>query len=368
MAIALEISSLLVPALSGVGVYGNALIEELRSRELADSLHGVYRFGRRTRLLGKAPAGLPRRPYLGGQLLHRYYPVLHALDTRFPTAYRGRLVATLFDMLSLLPEAGDLELAPPRFRAKKLRQYRAIAKHARVIISISEDTRRRFLEAFGSHDDNRSRTDHRVVYPGVNAAFRPEAADPERLRELGLSEHPYVLFVGELCRKKNLEAVADVFLRVQRQQKDLRLVLVGRPSYGWKGSKAESVISAHSDVIEMLGFRPLTDLAAIYAGARAFLFLSHYEGFGLPVLEAMASGAPVIASNRGGIPEAVGEAGLLVDPGDIDAVTDRLRTVLYRPRESDRLRAEGLARARQFSWDRTATSVAAVYRQVVSEA
>ena len=84
MAIALEISSLLVPAPSGVAVYGNALIEKLRSWELAgsleESLHGVYRFGRRSRLLGKAPAGLPRRPYLGGQLLHRQYPVLHALS------------------------------------------------------------------------------------------------------------------------------------------------------------------------------------------------------------------------------------------------------------------------------------------------
>ena len=232
MAIALEISSLLVPTPSGVGVYGNALIEELRSRELADSIGGVYRAGRRWRLLRNAPTGLRCRPYLGGHLLHRQYPVLHALDTRFPTAYRGQLVATLFDVLSALPEAGELDLSPARFRAKKLRQYHSIAKHARVIISISDDTRRRFVETFASLGDKRSNVDHHVVYPGVNTGFCPEAADPERLRQLGLAEHPYVLFVGELCRKKNIEAVVDVFLAVQRQQKDLRLVLVGRASYG----------------------------------------------------------------------------------------------------------------------------------------
>lgn len=357
--IALEVSSLLVPTPSGIGVYGKELIAKLcRSKGVGD-LHLVYRFNRRRDMLRHAPGVLPSTAYLRGDLLHHRYPLLHALDTRVPAGYRGKLVATLFDVLSALPISAKLGLSPSHFRSKKLHQYSMIARKSAAIISISRETRRRFQEIFDYAGP------HAVVPPGVSPVFRPGAESRERLHRLGLADEEYLLFVGELCRRKNLEAVVGAFLRVSALHRHLRLVLVGRPSFGWRGSPAQRTVAAHRDRIRMLGFLPLEDLAAVYASARVFLFLSHYEGFGLPVLEAMASGVPVLAADRGGIPEAAGDAGCLVDPDDAAAVEAELVRLLEPGGEWERRRRAGLARSSEFSWERAAAGVETVYHELL---
>jgi alpha-1,3-rhamnosyl/mannosyltransferase len=118
--------------------------------------------------------------------------------------------------------------------------------------------------------------------------------------------------------------------------------------------------------IRTLGFLDQETLAMVYAGARAFLFLSHYEGFGLPVLEAMASGVPVIASRRGGIPEAAQGAALLVDPDDYGAVDGALGRILDSESERRHLRQLGLERARESTWRRAALGVEELYRHLLA--
>ncbi len=367
--IALEISSLLVPSPSGIAVFGNALLETFLARRgndgagrLVDDIRLVYRVGRRCGLLSRAARGLPASAYLSGAYLHRRSPLLHALDTRLPPAYRGRVVATLYDVLSALPISTELELAPPRFRAKKLEQYQRIAARADAIISISNETRRRFRETFDHHGP------HAVIHPGVSPAFRPGAADAGRLARLGIADARYLLFVGELCRRKNLEGVVAAYLAARARRPDLRLVLVGRASFGWEGSEAQRLVEASDGMITSLGFVPLEDLAAVYAGATSFLYISHYEGFGLPVLEAMASGVPVVASSRGGIPEAAGDAAELVDPDDTGAVGRALERILDDPDHAGRLRQRGLDRATLFRWEHVAERVCEVYRNVLGDA
>ena len=121
------------------------------------------------------------------------------------------------------------------------------------------------------------------------------------------------------------------------------------------------------NVVRFLGPVPEADLPALYAGAAVFVFPSLYEGFGLPVLEAMACGTPVITSNTSSLPEVVGEAGILIDPRDVRALAEAVERVLADERLRAELRAKGVERARQFTWEKTARETLAVYRSVREE-
>ncbi|MBI4582442.1 MAG: glycosyltransferase family 4 protein [Planctomycetes bacterium] len=357
--IALEASSLLVVAPSGVAVFGRSLIQGLREKWEESRLRLIYRVSRWPRRRFLADLGLAASPYLTGRFLHRRHPLLHALDTRCPESYRGVLVATVFDVISALPVARERRLSTARFRAEKCRQYEAIARRAAAIVTVSEETRLQLERAFSP------RGKVVVAYPGVDPLFHPRRADPRVLERHGVGEKPYLLFVGDLAARKNLEAVFKAYWRARSERSDLRLVIAGRPSFGWEESPARARLSSRPEGIHLLGYVPRDDLAALYAGARAFLFLSHYEGFGMPVLEAMASGAPVVAARRGGIPEAAGPAALLVDP-DQEAEVDRaVAEILSDPRRAGQLREAGLARAALFSWEACAGAVTRLYRDLL---
>ncbi len=359
--IALEVSSLLVSKPSGVGVFGRALIAILREELGPDRLQLVTRVSR-YHLRSHGPAtDLGLRPYLTAALLDRRFPLLHALDTRLPPFYRGRLVATVFDVLSALPVSKERRLSPDRFRRRKCRQYERIARRADAVITISEDTRAQFVQRFSP------RASVHVVSPGVDPVYRPEARSPDLLASLGLEPDRYLLAVGELCTRKNLEATVEAFGAVRSEVPGLRLVLVGRPSFGWDESPARALVEGSRGEIVSLGFVPQCDLAALYAGAAAFLYLSHYEGFGLPVLEAMASGTPVVASDRGGIPEAAGSAAKLVSPDRAGDAAAALRSLLLDAGVREDLRARGLRRAREFTWTRCGQGVLEVYRKVLGQ-
>jgi len=145
------------------------------------------------------------------------------------------------------------------------------------------------------------------------------------------------------------------------------LVIVGAPNF-WKSSPvAESVEKLGlKSCVHFTGYIPEGDLPALYNGADLFVFPSLYEGFGLPVLEAMACGTPVITSNTSSLPEVAGDAALLVDPYDVDAIAEAMRRVLTDLNLAGELRVKGLARASEFSWERTARETLAVYEKVLA--
>jgi glycosyltransferase involved in cell wall biosynthesis len=190
-----------------------------------------------------------------------------------------------------------------------------------------------------------------VLYSGVDPRFRPQPEPGERERlvaQYGIGTRPYVLSVGTIQPRKNYLRLIRAFSQLSD---DVELLIGGGRGWLYEGVLAEA---ARHERVRMLGFVADADLPALYRGATLFAFPSLYEGFGLPVLEAMACGVPVVCSNVSSLPEVAGEAALLIDPHDEAALTEAMRRGLT----DEALRAEmvtqGLERAATFTWERAA--------------
>ena len=299
--------------------------------------------------LWHAPRDLRRRPV----------DVFHGV-TGFELPGRGpwALVTTVHDLVPLRLPA----LVPARHRWAVRCLLGGALRRAHRVIAVSETTRGEILA--------------RYQLPPARVVVVPEAAAPHfappgpaalaatRAR-YGL-DRPYVLFVGFLEPKKNLGGLLEAVARLRRAGAwgETELVVVGAP--GWGPDPARHAHALGLDgAVRFVGSAPDADLPALYGGALAFAFPSLWEGFGLPVLEAMAAGAPIVASNRGALPEVTAGAALLVDPGP-GPLAEALERLLTEPALRERLRLAGLARAAQFSWERTARETLAVYRAAVA--
>jgi glycosyltransferase involved in cell wall biosynthesis len=206
-----------------------------------------------------------------------------------------------------------------------------IARRARMVITVSEFSRRELRELLG--------VDAVVVPGGVDERFSPDANLP--------MDRPYVLTVASRTARKNLGALEETARRLRAR--GMELVAAG-------GDRPQFRYDAGLSAVRSLGHVPDEHLPGLYAGAECFVLPSLYEGFGLPCLEAMACGTPVVASNAGALPETCGDAALLVDPRDPSAIADAVDRAVG----DERLRTAGLARAAQFSWDRTARAIDAL--------
>jgi glycosyltransferase involved in cell wall biosynthesis len=164
---------------------------------------------------------------------------------------------------------------------------------------------------------------------------------------------------------KNIELAVEVLARLLKQHPTLTLVVAGERFPHWDRTVAHAARLGLADRIVDVQTLDDARLAALYAGAACFLMPSRYEGFGLPVLEAMASGTPAVVARATSLPEVVGDAALLADPDDVDAFTAAVASVLNDPVEAARLRARGTLRALEYSWDRTAADMLRVFREVL---
>jgi glycosyltransferase involved in cell wall biosynthesis len=188
----------------------------------------------------------------------------------------------------------------------------------------------------------------RVAYPGIEARFSPAG-------EHAYLGGPYVLTVSTLDPRKNVDAVLEAFDLLRQEWPDLLLAVVGGVAPG--GS-----VPAGREGVRLLGFVDEERLAALYRGASAFVYASRFEGFGMPIVEALASGAPVVASSHPSLDEAAGEASFRADPASPEAVAEALDAALRRGAER---RAEGLAHARQFTWEACGEAVLRGYESVL---
>ncbi|MCX6026985.1 MAG: glycosyltransferase family 1 protein [Chloroflexi bacterium] len=207
---------------------------------------------------------------------------------------------------------------------------------------------------------------HMVPY-GVSPSFRPVHAPHLRravAERYGLPSE-FLLYVGNLEPRKNLPRLLEAYARLPGRQVVPPLVLAG--TRGWKDAPLRETMERLNlgRRVVFPGYIPQEDLPAVYSMAAAFVYPSLYEGFGLPVLEAMACGTPVITSNVSSMPEVAGDAALLVSPNDVEGLTRALDRVLGEPDLRAELSRRGLARARQFTWRRAAESTLAVYRSVL---
>jgi glycosyltransferase involved in cell wall biosynthesis len=192
-----------------------------------------------------------------------------------------------------------------------------------------------------------------TLYSGVSRRFSPQSEPEERhaLQErYGIGERPYILSVGTIQPRKNYARLIEACAPLAEEQQ-IELVLVGQPAW-----LAEPILAAAAErsCVKLPGFVDDADLPALYRQAEILAFPSLYEGFGLPALEAMACGTPVVASSTSSLPEVVGDAGLLVAPTDVPAWTAALRRLLDDESLRARLRAEGQAQATRFTWESAA--------------
>jgi glycosyltransferase involved in cell wall biosynthesis len=284
--------------------------------------------------------------------------LFHSPDFVLPPV-RTRSLLTVHDLAFLLhPECADARLRAYLERAVP----RSVAR-ADFVVADSENTRRDVIRLLSAPPDKVA-----VVYGGVDPSFRP-VDDQDRLaalrRHLQLGAAPFILTVGVIEPRKNLNRLFAAFQRLRdRRAVPHKLVVVGRRGWLWDGIRAQAESSPWRDEIIFPGFVPEGELATLYSAAEVLAFPSLYEGFGLPILEAMACGTPVVASNTSSLPEVVGEAGLLVDPLNTDDLAAALELALLDEPLRARLRQRGLARAARFSWPASARSLLGVYRRI----
>jgi len=221
------------------------------------------------------------------------------------------------------------------YAAVQLRLLPLVARRARRVITVSEFSKRELAELLG--------VDAEVVPGGVDPRFAPQESRRDR---------PYVLTVASHTARKNLSALVPAAQALAREGVDLLVAGGHRPQFA-----AEANLTG----LTLLGHVPDDELPGLYAGAEAFVLPSVYEGFGLPVLEAMASGTPVVATDTTALPETCGGAARLVAP-EAEALRDALTQLLGDADERARLRALGLERVREFTWERTAREVDAIVR------
>lgn len=283
--------------------------------------------------------------------------LVHSIDHVAPAWGPWRSVVTLHDLAFLLyPEA----------HTAASRTYYAAAgesaRRAHRVIAVSQRTASDATRLLGV-DPARLR----VVHEAAGAAYlpRPRAdLDAVAARHRFEPNRSYVLLVGTLEPRKNIPLAIDAFSRA-RQHVDAQLLIVG--ARGWLDGpifQAHARSGVRGDV-HFLGLVPEVDLAVLYSHASVFAFPSLYEGFGLPLVEAMACGAPIVCSDAGPMPEVLGGAGLLLPPRDVDRWASSLARVLGDDRLAGELRERGFRRSAQFSWERAARATRDVYREAL---
>ncbi len=286
--------------------------------------------------------------------------LLHALAFAGPLAISIPWVVTVYD-LSFARYPGSFNAANRLYLTWAVRD--SVRRAARVI-AISESTRRDLVSRFGVDPAKVI-----VTYCGTDAAFSPASrTEIESFRSTRGLPDRFVLFVGTLEPRKNVARLLRSFARARRTARlPHRLVLIG--ARGWKYAQVDRVIAEEGIAGDVVfpGYIPQEELPGWYRAADLLVYPSLYEGFGLPPLEAMACGTPVVTSNAASLPEVVDNAALVVSPTDEDQISDAIVRALDDRALREQLVERGLARAKQFSWKRAALETAAVYRAVLAE-
>ena len=339
MKIALDATYSVGEALSGVGVYSREILRGLATAHPEARFRWCYRPHRLLRSFKeKLPSNAARRVLSysrtpGGDLFH-------ALNQRVEIP-RGLPVVTTFHDLFVL----TAEYSSPEFRARFAEQARRAAERSDIIIAVSRFTADQVRDLLGV-DEKRLR----VIPHGTHPPSPSPVPDAER--------ENLVLLVGAIQTRKNLVRLIDAF---ESLDPSWRLVLAGSQGFG-----SEAVVARATARVEIAGYVDAARLEGLYRRARIVAFPSLDEGFGIPVIEAMARGVPVLTSNGSALREVAGDAALLVDPLNTESIANGLRQLASDEALRQRLRAAGLARASEFTWDRAVDATWQVYGNLLT--
>jgi glycosyltransferase involved in cell wall biosynthesis len=302
--------------------------------------------------------------------LHGLHPdLIHIPLNRVPMLMLRPYVVTIHDMANLFFEE---EPGPLRMHLRRFRFRRGLTRANRVI-AVSDATRRDVESLMGVPPERVRR-----VYNAPDPGFRGEHAqcaedDKLRIMERYQINYPFLLYAGNIRRHKNVPRLVEAFAVVREQlqshpvYKDLRLVIIGDTISQYPAVRQTVIKSRVEPVVRFLGFVPFETLRCFYESAAAFVFPSRYEGFGLPPLEAMACGAPVVASNVSSLPEVVGDAAIQVNPENVFDIARGIRDLLLDETLRQELIRRGRIQASRFSWERTARDVLEIYLEAAAE-
>jgi len=284
--------------------------------------------------------------------------VLHVPYEFLPRVRSAKTVVTVHDVTFLKhPEYLD-----PFFVKLHTKRINRIVERADCIITDSENTKKELVDFTGA-DEKRVR----VIMLGVDKKFHP-VPDKSMVSKVtaryGINDE-YVLFVGSADEDKNLVRLISAFAAIRSDYPDLQMVLAGGLNWGYERLMKRLVEMRIDKGVVCVGFVDDVDLPFLYSGARMLAIPSIHEGFGLPAVEAMACGTPVLCSNVSSLPEIVGDSGIQVDPYSTDAVEQGLRRLLGNDDLVEACVAKGLERARMFTWENTARQVVSVYKDLV---
>jgi glycosyltransferase involved in cell wall biosynthesis len=303
--------------------------------------------------------------------------VFHSPAYTLPMAYRGKAVVTVHDLAIYK----NPKWFPSKFLVGQSFSTRKLVpeslKKAAKIIAVSEHTKKDIVEIFKIKPEKIE-----VIYEGVEIRDIPgkkegvcgietEVCFDDLKARYGLKDN-YVLFLGTIEPRKNIDALIKAFCALSRKNKEIgekyQLVLAG--AKGWKHEKVFEEIrkyknnAGQSGAVKYIGYVSARDKFALMKDAACFIFPSLYEGFGLPVLEALSLGVPTITSKVSSLPEIVGEAAVLVNPEKVTEIVDALEKVLTDRQLQSNLREKGIAQAKKFSWKKCAEETLGVYKEV----
>jgi glycosyltransferase involved in cell wall biosynthesis len=284
--------------------------------------------------------------------------LFHGMAFSLPWAWAGPSVVTIFDM--------SFFRYPERLTTSRrlyLRQMvKASARNATQILAISESGKREISEILGVPSSK-----VQVAVPGLSPIFkRAEPTVVEALRVKEKLPERFILYIGTLEPRKNLTTLLNAYAGLP-ERKVVKLVLVG--PIGWQNEPLMALLDnlgLRNDII-MPGFIAEKDLPAWYSAAEVFAYPSIYEGFGMPVAEAMACGCPVVTSDSSSMPEAAGDAGILVPATDVEAWREALRDLILSPEKRDEMASKGKIHAAQFSWHTTARDTVSAYWKALEQ-
>ena len=299
---------------------------------------------------------------LGAELRRHPVDVLHVQFTAPPLA-PCPVVVSIHDL--------SFEHLPETFKRRSRMQLRLTvrrsARKAARILTLSESVREDIIATYDIPPERVT-----TIPLAAPSHFGPvtDQRELQRVRDaygIGGIDGDYILSVGSIQPRKNLTRLVRAYLRLRAERPGVKLpklVLVGKKGWLYEETVRMIAESGVGNQILVTGYVSETDLPALYSGATCFVYPSYFEGFGLPPLEAMKCGVPVIVGNRTSLPEVVGDAGLLVDPFDEAEIATALARLIDNPDLRDDLRVKGLKRASSFSWHDTARQTLEVYQQV----
>jgi glycosyltransferase involved in cell wall biosynthesis len=309
-------------------------------------------------------ATLPHTPFiripltLSAELRRNRVDVLHVQFTAPPFS-PCPVVVSIHDL--------SFEHLPQTFKRRSRMQLRMTvrrsARNAAQVIALSEHAR---MDLINTYDLLPEKVN--VVPLAAPAAFAPVRDDNElqRVRQTYGIDGDYILSVGSIQPRKNLRRLIEAYSVLRHAQPECKLpqlVLVGKNAWLYDETLRALKDTDVGASILLTGYVPESDLPALYSGALCFIYPSYYEGFGLPPLEAMKCGAPVIVGNRTSLPEVVGDAALMIDPFDVNAIAGAIQKMITDSEFRSELRVKGLERAKEFDWKETARQTLAVYRK-----